>query len=313
MKNLYVLLLLKLLLFATFFVAIDNLIGKGFNILRERAFEKNELAHEFSWKYCIEKAEPDVAIFGSSTGSHHYIPKQMEDSLGMTVYNFANDGCFFLYQNIIINLMLDRYSPKVIVWEIGESCLSSIYDTHFEYQNMNLLYPYYNEPYVKKIVNEQDCFQPLRMMSCSYRENSKILSYMRLCVIDNNSTGKGYLPLEQKGFANINQTDMSKYITVQRKVDLLEETIKRCKEYGVKLVLTSSPRYYDNSVKDTDPYIVLMKIANSYNVPFVDFYNSEPFNSDSTLFKDNSHMNHVGTELYMSLFIPELKKLLSMN
>lgn len=314
MKNPYIKWLAKLLLFIFACVPIDYLVGLVFNQLRDSSFETNFLSQEFTCSYCVEKATPDVAIIGSSTANHHYIPSIMEDSLGLSVYNFGMDGCFFYFQNVLINLMLDRYSPSIIIWEIGESSLSNAFDNYKEYQSIKHLYPYYSKPIVKNFIDNKDEFQKIRMLSSCYRNNSDLLMYLRLCLGSSNSTSKGYLPLyNTKDYPSMKNFIKSSHFVVSKKIDVLNQTIKRCQEAGVTLVVTSSPRYFTNDVKSTDYYHALKDIISKNNIFFLDYYNSEPFCHDSTLFKDNAHMNNDGAVLYMSMFIPSLKQSLRDN
>lgn len=316
MKNPYILLLVKATIFVVSFVLLDFLIGFFFDKISNRAFEKNEFARELSHRYCIEVDTSDVVIFGASTANHHYITNQIADSLHTSVYNHGADGCFFLFNNTLMNIMLDRHQPKVIIWEIGESYLSSYYDVNKEYQNMHLLYPWYKSPYVKKMVDKQDCFQKYRMLSNAYKNNSKLLMYFRLCTGDFNQHMGGYLPIATDYTLNDNYYDdtqllYSNHKIVQEKVIILEQTINRCKELGVKLVMVSSPRYYSDYVKSRDYYIKLREIAFQNDIPFLDFYNAEPFNKEPTWFRERTHMNHIGAEEYMKVFIPALKEVLT--
>lgn len=313
MKNPYIIVLGKVLLFVVVFILLDNIIGIGFNRLRQFAFEKNYLSVQFKTEYCIEKATNDVFIIGSSTGSHHYNTRQIEDSTGLSVYNFAQDGCFFLFQNTLINLLLDRYSPKTIIWEIGESCLSNDLDKPSEYQSINDIYPWYNHPYVKRIVNDKDNFQRFRMLIKSYIYNSKLIDYLYLSFVNrNDNSQKGYIPIEPSSFAKTDK-GMDYYNNlniVPENVELLNNTLKRCNEKGVQVIITSSPRYYGNFIKQTCYYQALMELLKQNDIDYLDFFNVEPFCNDSTLFKDNDHMNKIGTNIYMEMFIPKLKKVL---
>lgn len=310
-KKLYYRLFAKLVLFAAVFFLVDYSIGLAFHKLRDDLFEKNALSQEFACRYCIEEATPEIAIIGSSTASHHYIPSIIEDSLGVSVYNFGMDGCFFYFQNTLINCMLDRYSPSCIIWEIGESSLSSEYDKLLEYQNMNLLFPWYYNDYAKSFIDNKDAYQKTRMLCNSYRNNSDFFMYLRLCSGNNNSSLRGYIPINNTDdYPSLKCSMDGLYNIEPHKLNELIYTINRCQDMGVCLIITSSPRYYDGCVKSTEYYQLLKKIASNYDLPFIDFYNKEPFSSDSTLFKDNDHMNNDGANLYMSMFVPVLKEII---
>lgn len=319
MKNPYFKLLLKLLLFIVFVVLIDQIIGLGFNYIKDKAYEKNQFSNDLISRYCIEDAIPEIAIIGSSTANHHYIPQSMEDSLGLSVYNFGKDGSFLYYQCAMIDLMIERYTPKYIIWEVGESVLSSNYNDRYEYQNMNDLYLWYRNHYVKDIVDRKDRFQKIRMLSKSYINNSQLFTCLRLCFGRDNDVNlfKGYVPLNY----SVNDQFPSKpiknqykdYSMIPEKIDILNQTIGHCQKKGISIVFTSSPRYFYDYVKNTDYYQKIREIAIKNNIPYIDYYNVEPFCDDSTFFRDNAHLNSRGTELYMSMFIPELKQIIQAN
>ena len=89
---------------------------------------------------------------------------------------------------------------------------------------------------------------------------------------------------------------------------MLENTIINCKEHNVLRIFASSPSFTDNYIKQTIQYNKLKALADEYEVPFIDSFDDEKIFRDSTLFKDNSHMNGRGAKLYMKWFIPQLKK-----
>lgn len=66
------------------------------------------------------KIQSDVLFFGSSRCLHHYDPKIIEDSLCMTSYNCGVDGNGILYQYGQFRIILNRYIPKVVVFDIVE-------------------------------------------------------------------------------------------------------------------------------------------------------------------------------------------------
>lgn len=300
---------LKLLLFVVAFIIIDQLSNIIFEKLNDKAFEKNELSYDMGVRYCVEEATPDIAIIGSSTCNHHYIPKQIKDSLGLSVYNFGRDGSYLYYQNVLINLILDRYSPKVIIWEIGESCLSISHDKKSEYQNIKEFYQWYSRQYVKDIVDAKDNYQWVRMLSHGYRNNSDLYKYIRLCYKNDNQFDLGYVPLPTNSFVWGNDIKVEDG-TDPQKLELLKATLQRAKNNNVLLIMTSSPRLFDDEIKEKKCYQDLRKLADDYQIDFLDYYNVSPFINDTTLFKDRVHLNHEGTEKYMEVFIPELKMVL---
>lgn len=307
----YFILIIKSTIFIVLFAVLDCLIGLLSTAINNTAFKKNQYSSGFVHRYCVESATPDIAIIGSSTASHHYIPSMIEDSLNLSVYNFGMDGSFFIFQNAMINLMLDRYAPSYIIWEIGESSLSTAYDDCMEYQNIRLLYPWYKNTYIKGIVDSQDSYQKIRMCLNSYINNSRLLLPLALCIINNNNTQKGYVPLDAVShFPSKKNSNSDEYQIVLSRIDILNQTIRRCKDNNTQIIFSVSPRFFDDRVLHTEYCKSLEKIAVENDIPIINLYNAVPFNNDSSLFVDNSHMNDKGTRLYMKQFIPLLKQII---
>ena len=170
----------KFLVFALVVVAIDKVAGFAFDAFLKKSFDKNPMRFEVRAMYAIEKGDADIAIIGASDASHSYIAKEIEDSTGFTTFNYGKDGCFFVYQNCLINMMLERYSPKVIVWEIGKSCLSEdeVGDNR-QWQSISDFYLYYDKnKYCRDVIDKKGRFQHLNMYSNLYRYNSKMLTIL---------------------------------------------------------------------------------------------------------------------------------------
>ena len=97
---------------------VDRLVGAAFVKMKDVVLAGYLENMWLLTPFTVEKVDADVVVIGSSKASHHYVPQMLEDSLGLTAYNCGQGGCFFLYQNCIINMILDRYTPKMILWDI---------------------------------------------------------------------------------------------------------------------------------------------------------------------------------------------------
>jgi len=310
MANQYFKLIIKTLAFMACVVAIDYLAGLFCNKIHEDAYRNSP--ESFFYENLLYNVRSDILIIGSSTASHHYDPLAIEDSLHLSVFNAGQDGVFFIIQNSIVNMVLDRYTPKVIIWEIGETSLSTRYDTfahgHNEYQSLKTLFPFYEtDLYAFNTVNGKDAYQKYRMMSQSYVNNSLLLANLRAIINKESIENKGYVPLDTLGYEypSICCDEFDDPINIY-KIDALNETIRRCDSLGVRLVLSSSPRLYDDKVLSSQGYMVLKRIATENDIPFVEYYSL--FSDKPEYFKDVDHMNERGTRHYMHYFIPSLKQ-----
>lgn len=309
--------IIKFAIFAAVVVLVDFFAGLALDAIQHKAFEKNPLRFEVRAMYAIEQAESEVDIIGASDASHSYISNMIADSLGLTAFNYGKDGCFFVYQNCLINLMLEHHTPKVILWEIGKGSLAtSETNEDREWQSIKDFYPYYHKSdYCKTLIDSRNKFQKAYMLSGLYRHNSNLLSIIEPFLSNEtiDDSNKGYLPIANEGYLYPKFIDKAlDYDNVNSwKADLLKGTLDFCREKDVKVVFCFSPKYQNEYVEQTSQWQAMKAVIDEYDIPVIDYYNDTLFISDSTLFKDNRHLNDRGARLYMEHFVPELKQILT--
>lgn len=297
----------NIFLFFVFLYLLDLGVGYIFGKIKDLDLRCNP---ENTWTktpFVIEKVNSDVVIIGSSKASHHYIPGMISDSLKLTAYNCGQDGCFFLYQNCVINMLLDRYTPKMIVWDIQPSSFIRK-NSNEEYQNFRYLSPYYRtNKWVKIYIDGESTKMPYRMQSKMFSYNSKALNYIYPLISGASATDYGYIPLPNDGYSypikyigeNKPYSQNKEYLT------LLYATLKRCKEAGVIVELFVSPEY---SVETSEYAAAIEDISKVANVHLAAFHNMHSFaDSDSTFFKDVNHLNDKGARVYTAAVIEDIK------
>ena len=241
-----------------------------------------------------------MVIIGASTASRHYIPQQISDTLSMSVYNCGLDGCYLLSQCCLINTILDRYTPKVVLWEIGGQSLSPRND---EYDHVDYFYPYYSNKHCKLYINSVDKYQKYCMLSKMYQNNSDVDKYLQ-AFLDKETFDNGYWPLPNDGKhpTKIGK-DVICNIVDENKEEILDRTLMRLQESDVKVLFVQSPQYHDGVAKESASYKELLSIADKHNIPFMNFSNAI---DDPMLFSDAEHMNEKGAQAFMELLIPQM-------
>ena len=291
---------LKVVLLVVILFGVDRLVGAAFVKMKDVGLATNPENMWLKTPFTVEKVDADVVVIGSSKASHHYVPQMLEDSLGMTAYNCGQDGCFFLYQNCIINMILDRYTPKMILWDIQPG--SFVGEGHSnEYQNIRYLSPYYPaNTWAESYINSESPKMRYRMMSRMFAYNSKALNYVFPLVTHSSATKNGYIPLATEGYL---YPDMSKQtekegVVNRSYLDLLYKTMKRCREKGVELRMYISPEFSQKSALTTAAAEEIGSVAMNNNVSFTNAHSDECFMQDATLFKDASHLNDKGARMF---------------
>ena len=309
-KNMFWAFCLKVVLLLLILFGVDRLVGAAFVKMKDVGLERNPYHQWTKTAYVLEKGDAECVIIGSSRAEHSYITDMLVDSLEMSVYNGGQGGCFFLYQSCIINMLLDRRVPKKIIWDVQPESLPEN-STMAEYQNVRYLSPYYDtDAWAKNFVNSQDRKASIRMACHQFRYNSNFVQYLMPVLGIGSITEGGYDPLPTEGYKYPflkTLPDHEQEIGMdEEKVRRFEATLKRCKEKQVDLTLFVSPSFVVNNRTYIKAVELIKEIAKMNGYSLYDFSSDDSFLSDSTLFKDGSHLNANGAKLYTKKVIEKL-------
>lgn len=292
--------IINILIFFGIVAVVDVTVGKVFWYLQSSK-AGGRTGAEY---YACKESNEDIIIMGSSRASHHYVPNLFEDSLGMTCINAGQDGNGIIMQYGRWKMISERYSPKLIIYDI-----TSFYDLD---ENDNMIYidrlkPFCSDKMVKNYVSSIFPLERVKLNSQLYRYNYKFLEMTFDCLKGKGDGNRGYFPLYgQIRREAISKTKNWKSITIDnQKVHFLEQLAKECNEKDTKLVFVVSPTF--NRISNFDEYLVpVQEIADKYGVQFFSYYDSE-FSSHQELFKDSQHLNDEGAKAYTSEIISRIK------
>lgn len=284
---------------------VDWTIGEAMDRILPQISNQGDIGKTY---YSLYEVDAPVLIVGSSRAAHHYVSSIIEDSLALRTYNVGRDGCFFSYNCCVINSILDRYNPKLIIWENGSDYLySDINDP------MESLYPYYGRnSWVTDTVKEDEPMKEyIRLNSRLYQYNSTIhrilIRYMgRHSFADN--TIKGYVPLkpiEQK--MSLEQMDIRPSLSKlsDTKIERFRSVLERARRKGTKVVVADSPMYKKYDCENMSS-IKMRQLCNQYGAQFLDNSQLPYFFEHPELFNDATHLNNEGAKVYTQIFIGQL-------
>lgn len=309
-KNIY-----KTIIFVFAFFTINLSVTSMLEHIQEIGIKKSPNSGTMRTIYNIEHVETPAIIIGSSRASHHYIPSIIKDSLGMDTYNCGRDGSFLLYQTCMIDAIIKRYSPKLIIWDI------SLVNTNKEkeLQSFPSMYYYYGtNNFIDSIICLNNKSGKYTLELKTYRYNSLILNYLKAALTHEGNNLSGYSPLPNSGYIHPTlKENESNYITPVNKDDeidrmrLIQQTLKKCKDKNIMVYAVLSPMYskIDDSYKNTEIYQFFLKEIEENNFKLLDFYQRETYLKDSTLFKDASHMNDKGANVFTKELCKEINSL----
>ena len=249
----------------------------------------------------------DVLIVGSSRASHHYDAQLLIDSINnytqssYSIYNAGIDGNFLNHNACRLESILDRYQPKLVIFEIGESELSE--SGGGIQSSISQMAPYYQlSKQAAAYLNRVDWKTRIQLQSAMYRFNNKplrILSSFLIPSVANN----GYDPLYgELTHHTVHENTTSAIALSTYSLQSLTQVFDKCKALGVILLITSSPRYQasDNNNR-------LARICHEADIPYIELYNEEIFNAHSEYFKDAAHLNDTGAKVFTAMMFERLK------
>jgi hypothetical protein len=286
--------LLRFLIFLLLVAILDLICGKALQFL----YYKQKSGYDFRASYAIDSTNAPGLIFGSSRANHHYVTNMLADSFGMAFYNVGRDGQSILYDYAILEAILKRYTPKLILLDYQDEELFYFTDS---YARLSSLLPYAKtHPEINHTVQMRSGFEKLKMISKVYPYNS--LFFSMLGGISSGSKGRveevnGYLPLDHP-FHSLN-ADQNKFLSTKEpdsnKIKTFDAFINLCKQKGIELYTVMSPYYNPVNVKYTEPIDELIRDA---GVPHFDYSRFPGLVGHMEYFSDEKHLNRKGSEIF---------------
>ena len=273
---------------------IDGYIGMYFDWAIKQMPSEGERVSKS--EYVVNQVDADFIVIGSSRAEAHYNSQIIKDAFPQySVFNCGVDGQLFYYITTAFNSIIDRYTPKVVVWDFQ---LKDLVDETEE--NLSLLYPYYYSNYrVRELLDIQDPSLKFMLRSNCYRFNgtaSRILRAMRM-----KETGKlGFLSHVSADVSRkfeVKDISYENQLLVPRKVELLIATIKRAQDKGIKLILCVSPEY-NRLVGQCETVNMLHQISKDFNIQFIDCSQMEQFIHADENWYDTGHLNALGADKF---------------
>lgn len=286
------------------FTLIDILVG----FIGEKALKKlPDFGDELCMiNYRLNRVKTDVVIIGSSRARHHYNTEILADSVNnylgrnYSFYNAGIGGNFINCNTCSIESILNRYKPKLIIFETNIGGFKKDYWQKHLYKYE----PFYRtNQTVKKFIDNMGWEERVKIKLNTYRFNSKTWF-----IIENllrpGKTNDGYEPL----YNNIKTSSSRKNAPIPNNIENefsirnFDNMITLCNKLHVRLIVASSPRF-----EPTDNNELIRSICNRHNTPYIELYNTSFFNNHPELFYDINHLNNDGATIYTRMFFEELK------
>ncbi len=290
--------LVNLVMFLLILAAADFAVGH----LLKKYYYSQQSGLDARTIYAVDQAKEELVVLGSSRASHHYVPDIIGKELRMSAYNAGREGNFILYHNAVLQCMVSRYRPKIVILDILNKEFSVNPDS---YDRLATLMPFYrNHPAIRPIINLRGPFEPVKNLSAIYPFNSK-LQAIAVGNMEFNKNRKqdymGFIPLERT-MNRAPQTEIvdSAYAIDTVKVNMYKALISTCKNNNIQLFVVCSP-YYDPLAGEDPSIRIAREIAAEQAVLFWNFSSEKEFLGKAAIFDDKAHLNKGGAEIYSKM------------
>lgn len=293
--------LLYIMLFFGIVVAVDFGLGYACEWLQNHA----KGGSMKSIRQTAMNQEADIVIMGSSRAHHHYVPSVISDVTGMTAYNGGVDGNGIVLMSGLYDLMVERYTPKIIIYDVQPSFDINVYagdgnNTRY----IGGLRPYCQNPQVMEIICRVDPSERYKDLSALFRYNGKIVDLLKDQLVVSDYTVDGYAPMQGE-MKKKPEVEAQESIPCQDtlKLNMMEEFIARLSQTGTRLIVVASPRYGASS---SEAFNHIKNICGSYGVEFWDYYAAPEFQK-MEFFKESMHLNDKGARFFSRYLSNRLK------
>lgn len=289
--------LLYILLFFQLVAVVDVTVGKSLDYCLNHL--KGGEYH--SLQYAMRETKADVLVFGSSRAINHYVPKVIEDSLGMTCYNcgFHAQGIIFQYGRL--RYILNRYKPKMVIYDV---------EYHFDLgkgdneRYLDMLKPYCSDTCIANYFKEFSWKEYIKNYSHLYRYNSNFVDLLKDYSSGQDKSIQGFEPRKETMDYDVEKTSVNPVEVDSVKLYYLKKFVDACKKNHIPLVMFVSPRY---DVTSTTVHEPVKAFCEDNNVPYYDYFTDAYYQSHKELFADSRHLNEKGASIYTQQIINVIK------
>lgn len=295
--------LIKILVFFVVFFILDYAVG---SILRHFYFNQSSgTLHQTT--FAIEDTKADLLILGTSKANHSYNPEIFSERVNLTAYNAGRDGGSIFYDYALLECILQRYSPKIIILDVSWE-----FETKQDsYDRLSMLSPYYEKhPEIRPIIELKSRYEKIKMLSKVYPYNSMLFSILAGNLEYNKSRIKdlkGFVPLSKVWKEEIRIVNYPEYKLDSTKINYFISFIEKCISSKVKVYIVVSPDFMKlKRIEQSN--ILVREIAKKYNVAFYDYSRDTLFLNNAKYFADQTHLNSDGAIVFSNRLIDDIEQ-----
>lgn len=243
-----------------------------------------------------------VIIMGSSRAARHYNPAILADTLGREVWNCGLDGNGLLFQYGRLRLLLERYTPQTIIYDVIPA-----FDIREEdnLKAIKWLNRWADHAVLDSLIDDVDPAERIKLFSSFYRYNTSFLHMAKDNVGSPQIFDHGFLPFYDRMDYDGKGPDDKPSVWQPLKREYFEKFINLCREKNIHLIVVYSPWYKARSNRSLEPVTTLCR---EKGVPVIDHYADPEWVTAREMFADPSHLNDRGADVFSSQIASEIKK-----
>lgn len=294
--------LLKILLF----FAIVALVDTGVGLLGDYLQAHAKSGDTKRTNDLVANDTHDVLILGSSRAYHHYDTRLLSDTLGLDVYNAGYDGNGVILATGLLEMVLERYQPKLVIYDVEPVFDINVYnaDNH-NIRYISRLKPYYHNPAIGSIIRAVSKEEWYKSHSGMIRYNTSIVQMLKENISECKEEYCGYAPMYGEYSGEL--LESNEHLEIDSlKLSYLEKLIELAHAREVPIIFVASPKY----VKAVSDVLMPVKeICNRHNVVFLDYYVDSAFIRHKEWFKEPMHLNAVGARAFSQVIAKKILQL----
>ena len=247
----------------------------------------------------------DVLILGSSRAHHHYDAPFLSDTLGLDVYNAGYDGNGAVLAYGLLEMVLERSRPKLLLFDVEPAFDIYEYDkdnAHKRY--ISFLKPYYRNTIIGGIIKDVSTEEWYKVHSGLLRYNSNLVTIIAENIFCRSSFPKGYEAMYGVYTSEPEEREAKTQILDPFKLKYVEKFMELAKTKEIPLIVVASPKYGVMSSKELQP---VKDICKKLQIPFIDYYADPLFMSHKEWFKEPMHLNYKGARLFSEEIVKTIK------
>jgi hypothetical protein len=294
---------IKYIVFLVIFTLILDLV---FGKIYEKLYFSKASVKNDPLIYAVTATNEDILIFGSSRAKHHYNPKIISDSLGMSCYNVGSGGQNIYYHLAMLEATLERYTPKIVILELFYIDFEKT-PPQWETDKLGILLPFANKSEAAfNAVLLRGQTEKFKLLSSVYTFNSLQYSMLRNNFLPFNNHINGFIPIPRIWDKPLSQNEYDSNASDSLKMNALYQFIDLCNHKNVQLFITVSP-IYEKVVKESRYAVISNDLRQKYGIQVVSFENDSIFIQHPEYFADPLHLNKKGAEKYTQSIIKAIK------